>query len=264
MNVEIRRGGSAFFRGASAAALVLAAACSSSTGPKYPDLLSFCGGRAAAECSPAVVLACAAPSSSTCTSARQTVCTSSVPANSTYNAAAAEACVSEVSSAYSDAAVSLAESTAINAACVPVFDGPGAKDAACQGDSDCKLSAGLHCVLRAASNQGTCQVPTMVSGGGSCAAADAQCSTGFHCGPTANCDADGAMQAPCDPADPCGPGLMCSTGAICVAKNADGTACTSNDDCLNGICNEATGAASGLCVSQITLSPDEPFCVASR
>jgi hypothetical protein len=238
--------------------------CSAAAGPKYPDLVSFCNARASAECSNAVVLACAVPSAASCVTNRAQVCVASQPSGTVYDPTSAQGCVNEVSNAYSDAQLTLSESTAIDMACLSVFDGPGSKDATCQTDGDCKLGDGLRCVLAAGAAMGTCQVPTSVTGGGSCAAADAQCVAGFHCGPTANCDIDAMQSAPCSSVDPCAVGLLCSSANVCVPKSADGSACASNDECLNGICNEGSTATMGLCVSEVTLSPDEPFCVDSR
>jgi hypothetical protein len=238
-------------------------ACSANNGPKYPNLNSFCNARASAECSPEVLLACASPSAATCTARRQQVCVQAAPVNATYVPSSAEACVSQVSNVYADAKVTLDESNAIDAACT-VFDGRGAKDAACLVDVDCQESTGLRCVLSPGSTQGTCQVPQTVQGGGSCAARSAQCVTGFHCGPTAHCDIDAATNEACNAQNPCGPGLLCSTSGICIAKAPDGSPCAAGADCLHGICNKSSTAATGLCVSQVTLSPDEPFCVESR
>jgi hypothetical protein len=239
-------------------------ACILKNGPKYPDINSFCNARATAECSSEVVLACAIPNASTCVTKRQQLCLSSTPSGTAYNSASAENCVNQVSSAYADAKVTLAESSAIDAACLPVFDGPGTKDASCQSDSNCQVSAGLRCILLPGSTEGTCQIPQMVQGGGSCAASNARCVTGFHCGSTSHCDINAAVGEACDPQNPCGPDLQCSSGGTCVNKGADGSVCASGDECLHGICNKSMTSSTGLCVSQISLAPDEPFCVESR
>lgn len=239
-------------------------ACSAAAGPKYPDVVSFCNARASAECSNAVVLACAAPSAAACVTSRAQVCVASQPSGTLYDPTTAQGCVNEVSSAYSDAQLTLSESTAIDMACLSVFDGPGPKDATCQMDGDCKLGEGLRCVLAPGAATGTCQVPVAVTGGGSCAAADAQCTAGFHCGPTANCDIDAMQSASCTSVEPCAVGLLCSSANVCAPKNADGSACATNDVCLNGLCNKGSTQTMGLCVSEVTLSPDEPFCVDSR
>jgi hypothetical protein len=256
---------SSILRPLSTAAFVLVGACIVKAGPKYPDLNSFCNGRATAECSDEVLLDCAIPNKSTCITKRQQICLSTAPAG-TYNPSAAENCIGQVSNAYSDGKITLDESTAIDSACLPVFDGSGGNGAACQADSDCRVSTGLRCVLSAGSSSGSCQVPQPVQGGGSCAASNAQCIAGFHCGLTAHCDIDAALGEACDSANPCGMGLLCPSAGMCVAKGADGSACTSGGDCLNGICNKSmtSATAMGLCVSQVTLASMEPFCVDSR
>jgi hypothetical protein len=245
-------------------ALAALCACSSNSGPRYPDVTSFCGARASAECNDQVLLACGLPSASACIAKRQQVCVLGAPPGTTYNASSAEGCVNETSSVYADAKVTLDESTALTAACLGVFDGPAGKDATCTQDGDCKVSTGLRCVHGPGSATGTCHMPQSVAGGGSCAAADQQCAAGFHCGPTAHCDIDAAANETCDDADPCQPGLMCGTGGTCVDKTADGSACATDGECLHGICNKQSTAAMGVCVSQVTLAQSEPFCTASQ
>ncbi|MBV9946124.1 MAG: hypothetical protein JOZ69_04675, partial [Myxococcales bacterium] len=129
--------------------LASAPACSSNSGPKYPNLVSFCNGQASAECNQQVLAACGLPSQATCVTQRQAICVAAAPQGTTYNPSAAEGCVNQVSSAYADAQLTLNESNAISSACAGVFDGPGDKDAACKTDQDCKLSTGLKCVLTA-------------------------------------------------------------------------------------------------------------------
>lgn len=244
---------------------VLAAAACVATGPKYPFLNSFCQARATAECSHAVVEACAVADMPTCVTNRQAICETSAPPNTVYNPDAAEGCVDEVASAYADAQLTLVETQAINAACLPVFNGPGATGAACQVDLDCQVGSMLRCVLAPNSTQGTCQVPVMVMGGGSCMAPAEQCVAGYHCGLTANCDIDPALGDPCAPNNPCAPSLACAASGMCANKSADGSPCTTDDDCLHGICNGAgVAGAAPLCVSEITLASMEPFCMASR
>jgi len=250
--------------------LLVVGACVAA-GPKYPFLNSFCQARASAECSHAVVLDCAIADVSTCVAKRQNICVASAPPNTVYNPAAGEGCVDEVSRAYADAQLTLAESQAVDAACLPVFNGPGTAGAPCQADTDCEVSAMLRCVLAPqaqdggpAAAQGTCQVPDIVMAGYSCAQPNAQCATGFHCGATSNCDVDGLAGASCSSTAPCGPGLTCGASGTCQAKGADGTSCATGDDCLHGLCNKASTDPMGLCVSQVTLSPTEPFCVESR
>jgi hypothetical protein len=256
--------GASIRRSLAVVSLVLVGACSGKGGPKYPDLNSFCNGRASAECSPEVLLACAAPNSATCIAKRQALCVSTAPAGTSYNPSSAESCITQVSNAYADAKVTLAESNAIDAACLPVFDGPSGQGVSCQKDADCKVSTGIRCVLSSGSNRGTCQTPIAVQGGGSCAASNAQCVPGFHCGPIAHCDIDAMANEACDGQNPCGPDLLCSAAGTCVPKMADGSVCATGDECLHGICNKSTMAAMGVCVSQVTLASNEPFCIDSR
>jgi hypothetical protein len=243
---------------------VLAGACSSQdAGPKYPDVNSFCNGRASAECNAEVLGSCGSPDQATCIAKRQAACVAAKPPTGTYAPASAESCINVVSSAYGDAKLTLDESNAIKAACDPVFDGAGAKNAACQVDANCQQSTGLRCVLSAGSTSGTCQIPQQVMGGGSCASPDQQCVSGYHCGSTAHCDIDAALNESCATL-PCAPGLLCSSAGTCVSKAQDGTVCASDGECLHGICNRASATAMGLCVSQISLAPTEPFCVDTR
>lgn len=243
---------------------ILAGGSCVAPGPKYPFLNDFCEARASAECSSAVLLNCAIPTMSTCVAARDQICLTTVPPNTVYNPGAGEGCVDAVADAYADGEITMAESQAIDVACLPVFNGPGAAGAACQVDPDCQVGSMLRCVLGPSSSEGTCQVPQVVMGGYSCAMPAEQCADGFHCGATANCDVDGMLGQACDANDPCGDMLACGASGTCESKSPDGTACTMNSQCLNGICNGAGTAMAGVCVTVITLSPTEPFCMASH
>jgi hypothetical protein len=227
-------------------------------------LSSFCEGRASAECSQQVLLDCAIADASTCIANRQQLCISQAPPHTIYESGRAENCVTQVAAAYSDGEVTLNESEAIDVACAPVFDGPGMLNSACQSDTDCKLSQNLTCVMTPGATAGSCQIPVAVDGGGTCALPNQQCVAGFHCGITAHCDIDGALNDPCDSANPCDPTLDCAPNGVCAAKGADGSPCTTGDQCAHGICNKAPSEAMGLCVSQVTLSPTEPFCTESQ
>jgi hypothetical protein len=250
------------------AALVLFVSACTTPGPKYPDLSSFCMGVANAECNSRVVMQCALMSGATCVANRNTLCLASQPSGTHYNAGAGEDCVAEYASVYADAVVTLAEMAAITNGCIQVFEGNGMTNASCVADSDCQVGSGLRCVTSSAGTS-TCQVPVAVSGGGKCDAPNEQCLAGFHCGTSAHCDQDGVVNDPCSALAPCGSTLLCAipTGATtgtCVNKSADGSACTSASDCTNGICDIAQTMATGLCVSQLTLAPNEPFCVDAR
>jgi hypothetical protein len=55
-----------------------------------------------------------------------------------------------------------------------------------------------------------------------------------------------------------------ATAGTCVAKAADGSACTSAADCAHPICDIVPGMTSGVCASELVLSPTEQFCVDAR
>ena len=265
-NRERRRRSSftALAAGLFASFLFATGACGSGDDDKYPDESSFCSGRAEAECSTEVVKACAAPDATRCIAKRREACLAAKPAGTSYNPAGAETCIRAVSTAYSDAKLSLQENRTVADACVTVFEGRGVANDACSKDTDCKASAGLRCVRRGGSDAGTCQVPQRVQGGGSCTAPSHLCIEGFHCGITQHCDINSDVGEPCSDSLPCVTSARCSAGGTCERKAADGTACTSDGECANGICAKGAAQTEGLCVSQMTLAPNEPFCIDAR
>ena len=243
---------------------------------KYPDAAAYCAARAAAECSDEVIAACAPPSKDHCVSVRQAACgTDEVPSGKVYDPSKAEDCIAKVSDAYADAKLTKAEVDAYRAACALLFSGLGIKDSPCQADDDCKQSDGLRCIPAAAlpadagadagPASGSCQVPKTVQGGDSCAAADALCVAGYHCGATRHCDINGDNTEPCSESLPCKADLKCSAlTSTCEPKLTDGSVCTGDGECQSGICVLSATVASGLCVSQITLAVNELFCVEMR
>jgi hypothetical protein len=246
-------------------AILFASACSGKDpGPPFPDTASFCAGRAKAECTAEVLISCALSSVDRCISGRAAACTAELPAGAVYAPNPAEACLNQVASVYEDARVTQPERGALVAACQPVFGGAGVSGASCARDEDCVLSAGLRCARRAATAEGTCQVPKIVQGGGSCAPADAVCAPGFHCGTSAHCDVNAAVGEACTAALPCAPEALCSGAGTCQLKAEDGSACASDDACLNGICARAAGSTEGLCVKELRLATNEPFCQDAR
>ncbi len=186
----------------------------------------------------------------------------------TYNSGQAENCVNQVSSAYSDAQITSAEYQAIAEACDLVFSGAGVKGSSCAVNSDCNQSEGLSCVIHPAASApdagaGSCQVPVNVSAGNSCSAPGAQCAEGYYCG-TAQlyCVVDGQAGATCSSSAPCAADFKCSVvnaNQQCTAKLLDGTACTADSDCANGMC--LTGTNGNVCGSIEIFALNEPFCL---
>jgi hypothetical protein len=251
-----------------ALALFASVACTN-PGPKYPDVTSFCNGVATAQCNSKVLMACALPNPSTCIANYESICLSAPPAGlqppgTTYNAAAGEGCVNAYAGAYADAVLTLTEMANITAACLEVFEGAGIVNASCVVDSDCKVGTGLRCVTSSAGTS-TCQIPQAVAGGGSCSAPNQQCLIGYHCGATAHCDIDGAVNDPCSTTLPCGPGLTCSSASsTCLSKSADGSPCMGDIECVNGFCSIPQGQTTGICASEVIIAVNEPFCMAAR
>jgi hypothetical protein len=246
-----------------ALALAGTAGCIAEKGAKFGDTNAFCNGRGEAECNAEVILSCAVSDKTHCVASRQAACVAAIPTGTSYNSDAAEACINAVAGAFGDAKVSADENNAIGEACGVVFDGTAIVNAACQADIDCKVSAGLRCVQTGGLATGTCQVPQIVQGGGHCTAPNQQCAKGFHCGPSQSCDVDSLENEACGPAVPCVSTARC-VGGVCTKKNDDGTACASDAECLHGLCARGSGAAQGLCASQLTLAPNEPFCEGAR
>jgi hypothetical protein len=244
--------------------------------PKYPDGNAYCRGRGEAECNDAVIAACALPSKDSCITKRQAVCNMEIPLGRVYDPSQAEACLAKVSEAYANAILTKPEIEAYQDACAPLFSGTGVKDSPCRVDEDCKLSDGYKCILMTIAAPdggadggettvtGSCQVPKTVSGGDSCAEIDSFCPEGYHCGVQKYCIANSLEGQMCSESLPCKPTLKCSATGTCELKLPDSSSCMVDDDCTNDICLKSPTASSGLCVSQITLAPSEPFCTSAR
>ena len=235
--------------------------------PKYPDGLAYCTGRAQAECSDSVIAACAAPTKEKCIAGRQAACNATLPAGKSYDFSKAEECINQVSAAHGDAKLTKDEIKAYSDACAVLFSGTGVKDSSCAADGDCKQSDGLRCVLSAVAGadggsglSGSCQVPKSAQGGDSCSSADVKCAAGYHCGVSKHCDINGSLGESCNGGLPCKEMLKCSAAGTCEAKIADGSPCTTGDECANAICLDV----SNICVSQVVFAPNEPFCLQAR
>lgn len=250
------------------AGLALVTACGSDDGeaappgPNHPDVAAYCNARARAECSEQAVSNCASPSVEACVAKRQMVCAGTIPAGKSYRPNEADPCIEAVGAAYANAIVDKDERAAIAAACANLFETEaGVTGWECEVDSDCRMSEGYRCVLRADADagkmKGACQVPKSVEAGDSCEAVDAQCESGLYCDEGAHCVKIGAAGSLCGPTKPCGEGLKCDPDeGKCIVKASVGSACESDDDCFDGMCD--TGQK--LCVAQVILSPNEPVC----
>ncbi|MBN1960195.1 MAG: hypothetical protein JW841_04555 [Deltaproteobacteria bacterium] len=231
--------------------------------PKYPNAITYCTGRAQAECGAEVLTACAVADEDTCIKERQDVCEESLLTNKIYNSSKAEDCISKVATAYADAKLSKLEIDNYTKTCDLLFDGTGDADDTCSKNTDCKQSQGLQCVIHIASSttRGTCQVAKTIAAGESCEDADAQCATGFHCSADNYCIANADLDDPCDSTMPCKDAYKCSSDGYCEDKLVNSSVCTNNNECASGICSQS--GTSNICLAQITLSASEPFCIAA-
>jgi hypothetical protein len=210
-----------------------------------------------------VIKACAAPDAARCIAKRQAACIDATPPGISYNPNGAEPCLKVVGSSYADAKLSAQENRTMTESCAAVFEGAGVANATCKKDLECKVSGGLRCVLRGGSDTGTCQIPQRVTGGGVCNSPSQLCIDGFHCGPSEHCDINGQVGEPCTELLPCVESARCTAGK-CEKKLDDGTPCTGDQECLNALCARGSSSPQGLCVSQMTLAPNEPFCIDAR
>lgn len=239
--------------------------CGSENVPKFRDTAAFCKGRAKAECNSEVIKACAIVDSNHCLSSREAACMALTPPRMTYIADNAERCIDAVSAAFGDARLTADENRSTSDVCSLVFEGPGSANDPCQTDADCRVGSGLRCVLAGGTSDGTCQIPERIQGGGLCSTPKQLCIDGFHCGATLHCDINSQIGEPCnDVILPCGRTGLCGANGVCIAKLADGTRCTRDDECLHDICARGSSTTEGLCVTQMNLAPNEPFCVDAR
>lgn len=219
---------------------------------KYATLGDFCAAVGDGECNSSVTMACGSDGPS-CTKAATAACSAiSLP----YHPEKAEACLSALTSAWSDASLSKDEVTSTGKACLPVFNKAGGNQAACTADSDCDALNGLSCIVRLSMTGATghCAVPVMVAPGDSCSAADAQCDETHYCDGK-HCVSVETMGASCSATDPCDASLRCegATATVCTPRGMPGDTCTIDDDC-DGFCLIASGTKTGKCKTTDTLN----------
>jgi hypothetical protein len=269
-----RRGSAGEWQGLWALILLglAAAACAAPTDlPEDPSansiatLEEFCHARAEAECSPAVVNACQSGSTEACVAARESVCRSAAPQGARYVAKNAPACVSLVKDVFATATLTAEEVRAISKACdAAVFAGPGEVRAPCTASIDCDSALGLDCMLplgAPAGSTGKCLVPKLVSSGSPCDGEAERCQDGMFCDEvTRVCVPAAPVGQPCQQSEPasCQPGSQCMGSGImgppsCVALAQAGSACTSDADCANGLCDRPAASGNGTCTPSVQL-----------
>ncbi len=255
-----RLGAAAWLLAATAATL---AGCGSNdpvvTEHPYPDVTAFCEGVAQAICNDTVVEACYESSQATLDSDGDTcIETYAAPARCNpkglgYDKETAIGCVDAYRRAYKDGKLNVAELEAIATNCEPTLHGSGVLDDSCTDNSDCDGSAGLRCVVKAATG-GSCQQQVTVSAGNDCADKNTVCEPGYYCGSDHACIVRPAVGEACNASKPCLEDALCD-GTSCIAKSDNGVACSADDQCLGGICSLVKGTGNGKCGTQVTLSP---------
>ena len=255
-------------------ALVPFVACSSSKqdGPgkkkkedPYSTPTKLCSAWAKAACNDDVVSACAAQSPDDCVNRQSQFCKNLLPTFE-YSSEGAEDCLEAIEEAFADAKLS-SEEQGVALGLAPPCDlfeaGTGADGDSCEDDTDCNKDDGLECVRRAGDSMGTCRVPEVVGGGFPCTEPHQICDEQFYCDGN-NCIAKVAQEgAPCSAQTPCAPSFKCE-GAdgmmTCRAKEGLGGACFDDTDCASGLCQRPAGSSTGVCASEIILSPTDSIC----
>ncbi len=246
---------------------------------KISTVRGFCDEWGSRACNDKVVNLCSAASKNDCIETQQSFCESLIPEDK-YSPKTALDCLGAVEDAYKDGVLTADERDTVMAlanACDKILSGPGTAGKSCAADSDCNRDEELACIKKNSAT-GKCQVPTSppVGGGFSCSAEEAVCTDGFYCDGD-NCLAektqgdDCSAILPCDAASHCldADGKLVAVGSsadggaakgTCVARKAVGGSCTTDDDCTSRICSPKAGSTSGVCSSQISLSPSDQVC----
>lgn len=241
--------------------LLVPIACGGSDSTKALSREDFCQEWAVRACSDAVVSACQAADAASCRTKQQDFCSSVLPAG--YSAQHADACLGAVSAAYADADLTGSELRTVirfGAPCNRIVKGSSARGEACSNDHDCDGSAGFECIEKGA--QGTCQIPEEVAAGLRCAAPQQVCSSGFYCD-GANCIEAKSPGDTCANDSECGAAGSCGGDGVCVARLPVDSACSSDGQCISGVCY-AFAAADQTCIDRLRLSRSEPICANLR
>lgn len=233
------------------------------------DLAGFCRAWSLRVCTEAVVGACQATSVQACQERQSAHCQAVFGADpdASYQRPLANGCLEAVAAAYQDARLSREEFRLVQGTgepvgpCATVVTGSGVDGAACARASDCDGTRGFVCLRPTPdATEGLCKVPVTRSGGQSCDRPEQSCAAGFYCDGRNCLEARGEGEA-CGAAVPCGDAFRCVSD-VCAPRSARGLACTSDEECLSGLC--VIGGAGGVCVESIVLSPAEPACAALR
>lgn len=251
--------------------LALVGGCSSSDADADPNatVSKFCANWGKAACSARTVTACSGAEQATealtngCSESQAAFCEGLLPTTG-YNPSRAVECLNAVKNAYSDGNLSAAELDTVRhrgAPCDHLVKGAQGKGGSCTSNDDCDTVQNYLCILK--SGEGSCEIPTVVANGTSCAAPEASCNDGFYCD-GANCVQSRAIAARCAADFECATGLICDPDTLkCVARVSQ-TECTKDNDCTTNVCSIPVGSGTGRCVSTVILAPSEGLCLDLR
>lgn len=230
---------------------------------KYPDIVSFCDAKARLECTEIALENCQSTEEA-CISKRRGLCAQTAPAGATYRPTEAEACLAAVNTVFQDNKYEAAEKATVQQACALLWGGNGGQGAQCSENYHCDLSLDLRCVIPTGETSGRCYVPEVKSAGDTCNSPEAVCTDGYFC-KDGDCVTKRPVGNACGPMSPCKDELRCvddGTGGKCEAKFGKNDECSSDDECLSGMCSPIGDVK--RCVDAMILSPNEPLCADFR
>jgi hypothetical protein len=244
--------------------------CSSTETAVDPNatVSGFCGNWAKAACSNETVLACSgaakvdASLTDACVMSQRSFCESLVPQTG-YSSLKATQCLNAIQAAYQDARLTADEVLTVRhlgEPCNHLIKGPQRAAESCTSDDDCDTVDNYLCVMK--SGHGSCQMPTVVANGTSCAEPDAACNPGFYCsaGDDPNCVQSKAEGKTCSADFECATGLVCDPDSGKCAAKVSAESCSQDDECATNVCDIPVNSSSGRCVSAITLSASTGIC----
>ena len=173
-----------------------------------------------------------------------------------FNPGNTDACLKKLEAAFATLPIRAPMLKEIDDTCSRVFAGVGKVTDACLEDYDC--ANGLIC------DKGRCGTLRTVPSLSGCA------NIGERCPAAEFCTNDNTSMlymcmprlpegAQCSPSHPCAEGLRCRT--TCVRKLPITGACTGDDDCESGYCNEfVTDPTNRTCGVGLSFATDSPSC----
>jgi hypothetical protein len=239
---------------------------------KYQNSSEFCDELATQVCNAMLVENCYNSSDSTLDDDTEACIESFIdngacnPNSLPYHAgeANAQACIDAWKEAYADARLEADEMLDAELACLKVFNRGYTKAAACTADHDCDVLADLKCVKKPGEAEGQCYKPEYVGGGDECTDADQQCNVGYFCDLEFGgyCHQEAKVNEACFATKFCVASVVCGTEepTVCIAKFPNGSPCTANEECLNGFCVKAAGAANGTCGASLNITATSAAC----